>query len=320
MIDSYNRNIDYLRISLTDKCNLRCKYCMPKDGIKHLEHKDIMTLEEIFRVVKIMSEIGIKRVRLTGGEPLVRKNISKLISDIKMLPDIERISMTTNGVLLPLHIKKIVQAGLDDVNISLDSINPNNYKEITGKNELDNVIKAIDLSVEYGLKPKINCVPIKGLNQDDLINVAKLAMEKEVDVRYIELMPTNYSKEYSGIATKDILELLESVYGKSEKLALKKYEGPAIYYRFKNFKGRIGFISPISDIFCEYCNRVRLTSTGKLKLCLHNNIEVDLLQEIRSGADDKIIKELILKSIALKPLKHTLNKESADTNMFQIGG
>ena len=172
MIDSYNRNIDYLRISLTDKCNLRCKYCMPKDGIKHLEHKDIMTLEEIFRVVKIMSEIGIKRVRLTGGEPLVRKNISKLISDIKMLPDIERISMTTNGVLLPLHIKKIVQAGLDDVNISLDSINPNNYKEITGKNELDNVIKAIDLSVEYGLKPKINCVPIKGVNQDDLINVA----------------------------------------------------------------------------------------------------------------------------------------------------
>ena len=321
MKDGIGRTIEYLRISLTDKCNLRCKYCMPEDGVCQLSHNDILTLEEVYRLTNILSKLGIKRVRITGGEPLVKKNVCKLISDINSIKEINQISLTTNGVLLGEMIDDLTNAGIDDVNISLDTLDSEKYLELTGKDELSKVLESIDLAIAKNLNPKINCVPMKEWNEDELVDIASLARDKEIDVRFIELMPTKYGKAYTKIDNSEVLKKLEEAFGEAEIVHNDEgINGPAEYYSFEGFKGRVGFISPISNNFCSECNRIRLTPTGFLKLCLHQNDGIDLKVLLRSGKSDDEILESIKEAIKNKPKAHNMMQNAGDTNMHKIGG
>lgn len=321
MKDGIGRTIEYLRISLTDKCNLRCKYCMPEDGVCQLSHNDILTLEEAYRLTNILSKLGIKRVRITGGEPLVKKNVCKLISDINGIKELDQISLTTNGILLGEMVDDLTKAGIDDVNISLDTLDSEKYFELTGQDKLSTVLESIDLAIAKNLNPKINCVPMKEWNEEELVDIASLARDKEIDVRFIELMPTKYGKNYTKINNSEVLKKLEEVFGEAEIVHNDEgINGPAEYYSFEGFKGRVGFISPISNNFCSECNRIRLTPTGFLKLCLHQNDGIDLKVLLRSGKSDDEILESIKEAIKNKPKAHNMMQNAGDTNMHKIGG
>ena len=338
MRDGLGRNIDYLRISVTDKCNLRCKYCMPPQGILPVSHEEILTLEEIFRLVGIMEQLGIRKVRLTGGEPMVRKNLLWLVEQIHGLCGIREIAMTTNGTLFAPQAKVYREAGLTAVNISLDTLDPERFRCITGCDQadraagVDSVLRAIDAALEQQLRVKINCVPCVEMNGDDIEGIAALAADRPVDVRFIELMPIGCGKEYTGIPSKEILRRLEQRFGKaiafSEKVNMAT--GPAEYYQFPGFSGRIGFISPISHKFCRECNRVRLTCEGRLKLCLHYDRGLELKPLLRSGASDEEIGRQIINALKEKPSEHHFREKAAgeelpggveeQRKMVQIGG
>ena len=338
MQDGLGREIDYLRISVTDKCNLRCRYCMPPHGITPLVHEEILTLEEIFRLVGIMEQLGIRKVRLTGGEPMVRKNLPWLVEQIHGLCGIREIAMTTNGTLFAPQAKVYREAGLTAVNISLDTLDPERFRCITGCDRadraagVDSVLRAIDAALEQQLRVKINCVPCVEMNGDDIEGIAMLAEDRPVDVRFIELMPIGCGKEYTGIPSKEILKRLEQRFGKaiafSEKVNMAT--GPAEYYQFPGFSGRIGFISPISHKFCRECNRVRLTCEGRLKLCLHYDRGLELKPLLRSGASDEEIGRQIINALKEKPSEHHFREKAAgeelpggveeQRKMVQIGG
>lgn len=338
MQDGLGREIDYLRISVTDKCNLRCRYCMPPHGITPLAHEEILTLEEIFRLVGIMEQLGIRKVRLTGGEPMVRKNLPWLVEQIHGLCGIREIAMTTNGTLFAPQAKVYREAGLTAVNISLDTLDPERFRCITGCDRadraagVDSVLRAIDAALEQQLRVKINCVPCVEMNGDDIEGIAMLAEDRPVDVRFIELMPIGCGKDYTGISSEEILRRLEQCFGKAiaipEKVNMET--GPAEYYQFPGFAGRIGFISPISHKFCRECNRVRLTCEGRLKLCLHYDRGLELKPLLRSGALDEEIRERILAAVREKPSEHHFREKAADggltdgaeeqRKMVQIGG
>lgn len=350
MQDGLGREIDYLRISVTDKCNLRCRYCMPPHGITPLAHEEILTLEEIFRLVRIMEQLGIRKVRLTGGEPMVRKNLPWLVEQIHGLCGIREIAMTTNGTLFAPQAKVYREAGLTAVNISLDTLDPERFRCITGCDRadrtagVDSVLCAIDAALEQQLRVKINCVPCVEMNGDDLEGIAMLAEDRPVDVRFIELMPIGCGKDYMGISSEEILRRLErrfgaaiAVPGKSPLAvagrAADPYEetdGPAEYYQFPGFSGRIGFISPISHKFCRECNRIRLTCEGRLKLCLHYDRGLELKPLLRGGANDEEIGRHIINALKEKPSEHhfrerTEGEELPDgveeqRKMVQIGG
>lgn len=350
MQDGLGREIDYLRISVTDKCNLRCRYCMPPQGITPLAHEEILTLEEIFRLVGIMEQLGIRKVRLTGGEPMVRKNLPWLVEQIHGLCGIREIAMTTNGTLFAPQAEIYREAGLTAVNISLDTLDPERFRCITGCDradraaDVDSVLCAIDAALEQQLKVKINCVPCVEMNGEDMEGIAALAEDRPVDVRYIELMPIGCGKDYTGISSKEILSRLERRFGAAiavpgkSPLAVagraadpyEKTDGPAEYYQFPGFSGRIGFISPISHKFCRECNRVRLTCEGRLKLCLHYDRGLELKPLLRSGALDEEIRERILAAVREKPSEHHFREKAADggltdgaeeqRKMVQIGG
>ena len=329
MVDGFGRTIDYLRISVTDKCNLRCKYCMPKHGVKLIPHEELLTLEEIYRVVCIMESLGIKKVRFTGGEPLVRKNLIKLIRDVRALPGIEEIAMTTNGVLFGEWAERLRKAGLTSANISLDTLDKERFQAITGVDAKDKVLEAIRKAREQDLKVKINCVPCREFNEEDIPKLAALAMWNEVDVRYIELMPIGCGRAFHGIPSDEILTRLEGVYGKAAPVKTGcGGSGPARYYEFENFQGKVGFISPMSHKFCRECNRVRLTAEGRLKLCLHYDTGIELKPFLRGGYSDEIIREEILSAVNGKPEAHDFEQElqnsgvahSDSRRMVQIGG
>ena len=338
MQDGLGREIDYLRISVTDKCNLRCRYCMPPHGITPLAHEEILTLEEIFRLVGIMEQLGIRKVRLTGGEPMVRKNLPWLVEQIHGLPGIREIAMTTNGTLFAPQAKVYREAGLTAVNISLDTLDPERFRCITGCDRadraagVDSVLRAIDAALEQQLRVKINCVPCVEMNGEDIEGIAALAADRPVDVRFIELMPIGCGKNYTGISSEEILRRLEQLFGKaiafSEKVNMAT--GPAEYYQFPGFSGRIGFISPISHKFCRECNRVRLTCEGRLKLCLHYDRGLELKPLLRSGASDEEIGRQIINALKEKPSEHHFRERAAgggltdgaeeQRKMVQIGG
>lgn len=328
MIDGFGRTIDYLRISVTDKCNLRCKYCMPEGGIELIPHEELLSLEELYRVVRIMEKVGIKKVRFTGGEPLVRKNLIKLIEDVGQLSGIEEIAMTTNGVLFADQVAELKRVGLTSVNISLDTLDRERFRTITGTDAGRQVLDAVHKAVESGIKVKINCVPCRELNEEDIVELAALSKENDVDVRYIELMPMGCGKDFHGIPSDEILTRLESVYGKAIATDVQCGSGPAKYYEFKNFKGKIGFISPMSHKFCSECNRVRLTAEGRLKLCLHYNTGIELKPLLRGGYSDEEISTAIMKAVERKPKAHEFRQEaeacevahSDSRRMVQIGG
>ena len=307
MLDKLNRKIDYLRISVIDRCNLRCVYCMPEEGIESIPHDEILTYDEILRICEIVSELGIRKIKITGGEPLVRKDIVNLIRDIKNIDKIEQVTLTTNGILLHEMLDDLYDAGIDAINISLDTLNKDNFKKITRRDGLEKVLMSIDKAYDLGIRVKINCLAIRDFNLSELVEIASFAKDREIDVRFIELMPIGFGKKYNQIDNDEILSILESRFGTFEIVTEKRGNGPAKYYRNQNMKGCIGFISAISHEFCESCNRIRLTSSGFLKLCLHYNKGIDLKGPIRNGISDEDLKKLIHDTIELK-------------NMVQIGG
>lgn len=325
MKDGFGREIDYLRISVTDKCNLRCRYCMPKEGVAVLPHEEVLTLEEIFRVVCIMESLGVKKVRFTGGEPLVRKNLVKLIGDVNALAGISDIAMTTNGLLLEEQLDALKKAGLRRVNISLDTCDSAVFERITGYDGLARVLSAVDAALAAQMRVKINCVPCRELNDGSIETLAQLAREKNVDVRFIELMPIGCGKAFCGIASEEILERLERQYGAAKKALPTGRSETAQYYVFDGFQGRIGFISPMSHKFCGECNRVRLTVDGQLKLCLHYDNGLALKPLLREGAGDDEIRERIESAVKEKPRAHAFSDKTAREHeekrkMVQIGG
>ena len=326
MFDSQNRKIDYLRISLTERCNLRCKYCMPEEGIKDIGHNRVLTLEQIFRLVRIAAELGFNKVRLTGGEPLVRKNIAKLIEDIAGLPEIEDISITTNGILFADMAENLKKAGLKRVNFSLDSLIHAKYNYITRGGELSAAQQSIFKALELDMQPvKLNVVAIKGFNDDEILNFAKLAYDYPLHVRFIEFMPIGdlsfYDKE-KFISIDEIRAIIEEKYQLTNDKSITG-SGPAKYYNISGGCGSIGLISPISHHFCDKCNRIRLTANGRLRNCLYSGKEIDLkLALLNTNSDEQLIK-LFTKAIESKPGRHLMEEgwgSENDRKMYQIGG
>lgn len=305
MKDRFGREIDYLRISVTDRCNLRCRYCMPQEGVSSVGHENILRFDEILQLVKIFCAKGIKNVKITGGEPLVRRNVIQLVREIKQLGGIEKLSMTTNAVLLCEYLEELQAAGLDTVNISLDTMNPERYRSLTGGGELAAVLEAIEACSAYTeLKLKLNCVLLADTSQEDILDIAAMAREHSLDVRFIEAMPIGLGKGMQGMKQDEAMAELESIYGAAMPCGEKRGQGPAVYYSFPGFLGKIGFISPMSHKFCASCNRIRLTADGFLKPCLQYAEGRDLKAAIRSGMSTEALTALIEESIYSKPQGH----------------
>lgn len=320
--DPYDRRIDYIRISVTDRCNLKCVYCTPGRGLKNFKESEILTTEEILRLVRIAHKHGLRKVRITGGEPLMRKNVVQLISNIKKI-GVHDLSLTTNGIMLSRLAGDLKGAGLDRVNISLDTMVPSKYKAITKGGNIKDVFKAIEEAEKAGLLPiKINFVPIRGLNDGEIVDFALLTFEKDYHIRFIEFMPVKCSdvwKQERYVKSSEVLDKISSL-GKLECLEFKG-KGPSRNYRINGAKGIIGIISPLTDHFCGFCNKLRLTADGRIKPCLFSTDEVDIKTPMRQGASDKEIEKLFLHSIKIKPEGHSLNKIFKTISpMSKIGG
>lgn len=323
MIDQWGRKINYLRISVTDKCNLRCSYCMPEEGLKFISEDNILTKDEIMRVVKSAAELGVTRVRITGGEPLMRKDIIDIVKGIKVVRGIKEVNMTTNGILLSKHIRELVEAGLDGINISLDTLRPEVYKTLTRGGDLSNVLEAIELSLKNNLKVKLNAVIIKGINEEDIFNLAEIAEEKNVAVRFIELMPIGQGKKNIGLSSEEVKSIITSRKVLLSLVSSSEQSGPAIYYKTKIGRGRIGFISSMSHSFCSSCNRIRITAEGFLKYCIHWNHGTDLKALLRREISDEELRNIIADGIFNKPKEHRFKVNNLDSDtryMYQIGG
>lgn len=324
MLDQFGRTIDYMRISITDRCNLRCIYCMPEEGIECIPHSEILTYEEIMRLVRAAAANGISKIKITGGEPLVRKNAAVLIRQIKQVEGIREVTLTTNGVLFTEQGADLSAAGLDGVNFSLDTQDASNFQRITRVDAYRQVLASLEYAMQLGIKTKINCVPLQPYDYADLTELAGFARRYPIDVRFIELMPIGLGLQYEPVKSEYILNQLTAEYGEPEMSPVIHGNGPARYYDFPDFKGSIGFISPISNIFCGNCNRIRLTASGTLKLCLCNNRSIELKPLLRGGISDEQLSEVIRNAIYDKPLEHHLGGPDDDTTetkkMVQIGG
>lgn len=323
LTDSFGRKIDYLRISLTDKCNLRCRYCMPQQGINHIPHEEILTFEEIVQLVRLLAGLGVKKIRLTGGEPLVRRGIVNLISLLKNIPGIKEICLTTNGILFSEMAAGLKAAGLSRVNISLDSLSDDRFFEITGSHGVEKVRQSIQTALELGFPVKINCVPTE-LNAAELSDIALLAKKSPLDVRFIELMPIGCANGMKGLKFDFILARLEAEFGKASTCKSQPHS-PESLFHFEGFSGKIGFISPLSHAFCSECNRIRLTASGLLKFCLYYDNALDVKKILRSGEsatklDDMLCREIQM-AVKEKPEAHTFNQQGLKSRMMsEIGG
>ncbi|QRN84683.1 GTP 3',8-cyclase MoaA [Clostridia bacterium] len=325
MKDNYQREIDYLRIAVTDRCNLRCTYCMPEEGIEPKRHDEILSLEEIIRLVQILVKDGIRKIRLTGGEPLVRKNIEALVRGIHGIEGIEEISLTTNGILLEKLAVSLKKAGLDRVNVSLDTLKKDKYHAITRLGELDKVIRGIKAAQAAGLNPvKVNAVAIRGFNEDELVDFATFAIDNKLTVRFIELMPVGESSENgeSYISMEDILNTIRKKYELAQ-IPRGPKDGPSSNYQIVGTEGRIGVIAALTNHFCADCNRMRLTADGKFRPCLFSSTEFDVRELLRDGSDDEKIQALYHNVLGHKPKEHRMEYEKyecKDRRMSQIGG
>ncbi len=324
MRDQYGRTIDYMRISLTDRCNLRCIYCMPEEGICQIPREEILGQDEIIKICRLAGELGIFRIKLTGGEPLVRKICVPLVRELKALPGIQQVTLTTNGILLKEQLPGLMEAGLDALNISLDTLEAENFRRITRRDELDRTLEGLEAALSYpSLKVKINCVPTFQTDQE-LLQVAALARENPLHVRFIEMMPIGLGKDFTARDENSVKEILEKTYGSLTPVSEVLGNGPCHYYTLGDFKGKIGFISALSHKFCNQCNRVRLTSTGYLKGCLQFENGVDLKALLRNRASDEILKNALQKAIFEKPAGHNFQEKKNGREeshiMSQIGG
>ena len=322
--DSFQRPITYLRVSVTDRCNLRCVYCMPEEGIQLMPMSDILRYEEIAAIVKAAVELGINKVRLTGGEPMARLGLENLVALLSPFQGLDDLCLTTNGLLLAKHASGLKKAGLKRVNVSLDTLRPERFGKIARRGQLQDVLDGIRAAREAGLAPvKVNTVVIRGLNDDELLDFGRLTLESDWHIRFIELMPfTDTAKEDGNfVSVAQMKQRLETL-GKLEPWAGYGNDGPAKYYRYSGAPGTVGFISPISEHFCQGCNRLRLTANGRLRLCLLSNDEIDLRGPIRDGATHEEIKALLVAAVAQKPKGHTLGHgpDPHECSMAQIGG
>lgn len=332
--DAFNRPVNYLRISVTDRCNLRCIYCLPPEGVPLLPHDAILTYEEITAFVRAASALGISKLRLTGGEPLIRADLPDLVAMLAGIQTIDDISLTTNGILLADHAGELKKAGLKRVNVSLDSLKPERFATITRHGRLDRVLRGIEKARECGLEPvKVNVVVMEGVNDDEVLDFARLSMGEGWHVRFIELMPFGgdnpplahsigrASSPPRFMPAERIMRELEAL-GRLEPSLPPQGNGPARYYCFPGAKGTIGFITPISDHFCFNCNRLRLTADGRLRPCLLSDVEVDVRQHLRRGAPIEELKKIITAAIKSKPRQHQLAKGRTAKNrtMSQVGG
>lgn len=323
MRDRWGRTIDYLRISVTDRCNLRCVYCMPAEGVPYKAHSEILSYEEIVRLVSVSAKLGIKHIRLTGGEPLVRTGIVQLIRELKKIPGIDDISLTTNGTLLAPMAKELQTAGLNRVNISLDTLQPECFATITRTGSLDAALEGIKAALAAGFDPvKINTVALAGVNDDEMADLAALTLKYPLHVRFIEVMPLGADVAW---AKNHVLPLAE-VKARAESVgrlapATVTGAGPAQVFRYATGVGTVGFIGALSHGFCHRCNRLRLTADGRLKPCLASDKEIDVKQVLRRGADEKELKALFSRALALKPSHHKLQQHKEHERiMCQIGG
>ncbi|GMO37574.1 MAG: GTP 3',8-cyclase MoaA [Termitinemataceae bacterium] len=323
MQDSFARNIDYLRVSITDRCNLRCIYCMPHSGVDWMPHSEMLSFEEILHICRTAANAGVKKIKVTGGEPLVRRGVVPFIAALKKIRGIESVSMTSNAFVLDTYLNDLLDAGLDAINISLDTLNEETFFRITNKS-FQNVVNVLPLLFnsisQKKLTVKINCVPMQGINEDDIISVASLAKDNDIAVRFIELMPLGFAAPLTGIVQDKIFQMLQAEFGVLTPFYKNIGNGPAVYWTLKNFKGKIGFISPLSHVFCSSCNRMRLTATGLLKPCLSSDISIDLKTLLRHGASDDELQNAIQDGANKKPAQHTFTAGNNKTNMFKIGG
>jgi cyclic pyranopterin phosphate synthase len=327
LMDSHKRRIDYLRISVTDRCNLSCFYCKPRSEMKVLRHQDILTYEEILRLVSVASTLGISRVRVTGGEPLIRRGIVEFIASLKGCGGIEDISLTTNGVLLEDMASALFAAGMPRLNVSLDSLNAQRFLRITGNDRWHRVWRGITRAEEVGFFPiKINMVPVRGMNDDEVVDFARLTLDRRFHVRFIEFMPIGADNRWnrgSCVPTSEVRAAIERALGPLVPIEPASSAGPSDNYQVPGAQGVIGFISPITKHFCETCRRLRLTADGKIRPCLLSDTEIDIKSPMRSGCDDAELERLLRLSLEIKPDRHHVNDQEAgrfQRTMSRIGG
>lgn len=325
LIDRCNRKLNYLRISITDRCNLKCIYCVPYDFIPKLPHKEILSYEEILHIVRISVRLGISKVRITGGEPLVRKGVYDFLEQLTKMQGLLDISLTTNGVLLKDNINKIKSAGIKRINISLDTLNRKKFRQIAGYDFFNQIWEGIELAQKMGFDPiKINVVPLKGVNYDELLDIAALSIAYPFHIRFIEYMPmgTNQMEIDRHLLFPEIKKQINQL-GKMIPVEKGMNDGPAERFKFESARGEIGFIRPISRHFCNTCNRLRLTASGQLRPCLMSDVQVDLKTPLRKGCSDDELAEVFLKAVRLKPSEHNLSVDhpaGALAQMCAIGG
>ncbi len=326
MRDQFGRELTYLRISVVDRCNLRCLYCMPQHGAGFEDWDELLTYEEIRHMVQIFSELGIRKVRITGGEPLVRRNLEELIAGIRSVAGICEIALSTNGVCLKSMARKLRSAGLDRVNISLDTLRHDRFEAIARMDKLKEVLEGIEEALASGLAPvKINTVLMKGINDDEILDLVRFAIQKSIEIRFIELMPT------TGLVQLDPFEKFMSTEEAKDKIE-KEFElipieaylsSPAQVFQIQGTGARVGFISPISNFFCARCNRLRIKANGMLKTCLHGKEDLDLKALLRSGASSLEIAKAIQEVVYIRPEQHFLNEKAIphkDFQMSHVGG
>ncbi len=334
LVDQFSRTISYLRLSITDRCNLRCRYCMPESNNEDLvatktgtflSHNDLLTYEELERIVRIAVSLGMNKLRLTGGEPLVRKGVLDFINNLSAINGLEQIRLTTNGVLLEQYADGLFAAGVRQINVSLDSLQPDKFRKITGRDKFDRVWAGLEKAVQTGFKIKINAVAMRGVNDDEFADFARLALKYPFKVRFIEFMPVGEKDSWNKeqfIKTDNIMERIRSV-GRLKALANTHGSGPARMFSITDSRGQrgeVGFISPISHHFCDQCNRLRLTSEGQLRACLIQHYQTDLKMILRSGGSDREIAAAIRDTILNKPKGHSLNNEGDVEKHARYGG
>ena len=327
LVDSYGRRIKSMRVSITDKCQFRCTYCMPAEGLPWLKKSEILSYEEITRVVRIAASIGIEQVRLTGGEPLVRRDVPELIRMLKPLPGLRSLSLTTNGVLLKKQAVLLAEAGLTRINVSLDSLVREKFFQLTRRDQFDAVIEGLEELEQYpSIHPiKINAVAMRGFTEDEVLDFAALARRKPYIVRWIEFMPLDADQIWRKediLTGAEILAIIEKEYGPMTRIMGDPSE-TARRYTFPDGVGEVGFINPVSEPFCSSCDRIRMTAEGKLRTCLFSTEETDLREPLRSGASDEVIEEVIRRAVWNKELKHYIGDKRfrrANRSMSMIGG
>jgi cyclic pyranopterin phosphate synthase len=325
LIDPCNRHLNYLRISITDRCNLKCLYCVPRDLIPRLSHEEILRYEEILRVVRIGTKLGICKVRITGGEPLVRKGVYDFLAELSRIEGLRDLSLTTNGVFLKDNLAKIKAAGIKRLNVSLDTLDRSKFQKITGHDRFDQVWRGIESALAMGFNPiKINIVALNGINDDELRDMARLSFDYPFHIRFIEYMPIGDSQiGNSPLLLAPEIKQRISVLGKLVSVQNSKYDGPAQRYRLEGAKGEVGFIHALSQHFCDACNRLRLTASGMLRPCLLSDHQEDLKGPLRRGCSDEELAEVFFRAVRHKPSDHNLavqNPSGVCGPMRAIGG